>query len=166
MFFFCICSPSSTASSLTSRWLRSHRKSAMLEGNHSNSTISGSTAEALSNTSNLTGISNWYEMTETSRFSEGDESISDFSICHPNPSSATNALVAAVGVNSTKIGEAPPQHKTSQNPKAEPTIRLASNGSVVNRTINCSSSSVGNSSSFQRATSFEGAFSALSNKGI
>ena len=137
----------------------------MLEGIHSHSTISGCSAEALSNTSNLTGIANWYEMTETSRFSEGDESISDFSIYHPNPSSATNALVAAVGANPTKMNEIPPQHKTSQNSKIRTTNGIEPNGAVVNRNINCSSGSVGNSSSFQRATSFEGAFSALSKKG-
>jgi hypothetical protein len=137
----------------------------MLDGIHSHSTISGSSADALSNTSNLTGMVNWYEMTETSRFSEGDESISDFSLYHPNPSAATNALIAAVGANSTKMTEAPPQHKTSQNSKVEPTNGIAPNGASVNRSINCSSGSVGNSSSFQRATSFEGAFSVLTKKG-
>ena len=137
----------------------------MLEGIHSHSTISGSSAEALSNTSNLTGIANWYEMTETSRFSEGDESISDFSIYHPNTSSVTNALVAAVGANPAKMNEALLQPKTSQNSKVQQTNGFEPNGSVINRSINSSGGSVGNSSSFQRATSFEGAFSALSKKG-
>ena len=138
----------------------------MVEGTHSHSTISGCSSEPFSNTSNSSGIVNWYEMTETSRFSEGDESISDFSIYHPNPSLLTNALAAAVGSNSTKLTELQPSHKTSQISNVEFSNGQTHNRSAGKQSINSSSGSVGNSSSFQRATSFEGAFSALSKKGI
>merc|ERR1719450_228449 len=67
---------------------------------HSHSPFSGNTAET---SSNVSGVMNWYEMTETSRCSEGDESIADFSIYHPSASSATMALAAAVGANSSKL---------------------------------------------------------------
>ena len=148
----------------------------MLDGLNSPSIANASTGEALSgslmsaspgagNISNLSGMMNWYEMTETSRCSEGDESIADFSICHPTCSSAAIALAAAVGVKPKLNATSLIANKTSQHPHIETANGQLSNVSAANKCINCSSGSVGNSSSYQRATSFAGAFSAVSTKG-
>ena len=114
--------------------------------------------------SNVSGVMNWYEMTETSRCSEGDESIADFSICHPTPTSATMALAAAVGANNSKLNIHSLSIRPSQN--TQPDIGNGQRSITPHRNDGISlTKSVGNSSSFQRATSFEGAFSALSRKG-
>ena len=134
----------------------------MSESMHSHSPFSGNTAET---SSNVSGVMNWYEMTETSRCSEGDESIADFSIYHPTASSATIALAAAVGANASKLNIHSLATKPSQNSQFDTGNVQALNLPIKDETIT-PNRSVGNSSSFQRATSFEGAFSALSKKGI
>ena len=155
----CDSSPTSS-SSAPSRWLRSHRKTAM-EGLHSHSTISG-VSEPVSNISSSSGIMSWYEMTETSRCSEGDESIADFSIYHPTSDSTTLALAAAVGANASKPNLNSALQKSSHNPQNETSYRQLPNTTMTDNGINSSIGSVGNSSSFERAISFEGAFSTFS----
>jgi len=116
--------------------------------------------------SSLSNVMNWYEMTETSRCSEGDESIADFSICHPNPSSATNALALAVGAKPTlkNVVNTSAHSKSSPLPHAEQDDRpLRTSTEKIGP--NSSNGTVGNSSSYKRATSFAGAFSLLSTEG-
>ena len=132
-----------------------------MEGLHSHSTISGG-SEPVSNISSSSGIMSWYEMTETSRCSEGDESIADFSIFHPNSDSTTLALAAAVGANSSKPHLNSGLQKSSHFPQDEASYRQLPNTTMTNNGINSSIGSVGNSSSFERAISFEGAFSTFS----
>ena len=134
----------------------------MLESMHSHSPFSGNTAET---SSNVSGVMNWYEMTETSRCSEGDESIADFSIYHPSASSATMALAAAVGANASKLNIHSLTIKPSQNSQSDSGSVQPLNQPFKTQSIS-TTRSIGNSSSFQRATSFEGAFSSLSKIGI
>ena len=49
-------------------------------GNGTSHWLRSCLSDASCSKSNTTTMSNWYEMTETSRFSEGDESIADFSV--------------------------------------------------------------------------------------
>ena len=158
------------------RWLRSHRRSAMLDGSNSPTVMSGtsegpsgsflSSSPGTGNSSNLSTMMNWYEMTETSRCSEGDESVADFSVCHPNSSSAAIALAAAVGVKPSKMNTIPTMiNKTSPYSNIEGANGELRNLNEANKIANCLSGSVGNSSSYQRATSFAGAFSSLTGKG-
>ena len=109
---------------------------------------------------------NWYEMTETSRCSEGDESIADFSICHPNPSSAANALAVAVGAKPTLRNVANMSAYSKSSPLPQPELdERPPRVSTEKICPNSSNGTVGNSSSYKRATSFAGAFSKLSAQG-
>jgi len=86
----------------------------------------------------------WYEMTETSRFSEGDESIADFSVFNdsskgkqPTPvkSDAVTSFVGAFGAvsNSTNsfapVSTSSPRRQLIFDPEQRPSLAESSNGS-------------------------------------
>ena len=81
---------SDTTAAAASHWLRS----CINEPSKSSTLLSPPTSASKSNTANA----GWYEMTETSRFSEGDESIADFSVFNDSKGkSGSGSMTSFVG---------------------------------------------------------------------